>query len=79
MKIQVTLKDPDTMDDAVDDALKRMPRPEGVEPDEWDAMRETRAASIKSEITKRWMAYGEYLTVEFDMERKTATVIPDKP
>lgn len=78
MKIRVTLKDPDTMHEAVEDALERMPCPEGVEADEWDHMRETRGEKIKADISTRWMEYGEYLVVEFDTDAKTATVVPNK-
>ncbi len=67
-KIVVTLKDPDTMHDAVDDTMKREPIPDGIYPDEWDSIREARADRIKSAITHAWMEYGEYLCVEFEID-----------
>lgn len=76
MKVRVTLKDPDTMQDAVDDAFKRLPVPDGVSPEEFAAIREERANAAKSEISDAWMAWGEYLVVEFDLDAKTATVLP---
>lgn len=78
MKIRVTLKDPDTMHDSVDDAFMRLPRPNGISKSEWAVLCEARASDAKSEIARRWMAYGEYLEVEFDLEAGTATVLPAK-
>ena len=76
MKIQVTLKDPDTMHDAVDDAVNELERPDAISPAEWVGVCEDRAEKAKAAITKRWMRYGEYLTVEFDLDDGTATVLP---
>lgn len=78
MKVTVSLKDPDTMHDAVDDAAKRLPKPEGVSDSEWQSIREGRADAAKAAISHRWMEWGEYLVVEFDTEAGTATVIPNK-
>lgn len=78
MKVRVTLKDPDTMHDAVDDAVKRLPKPDGVDADEWASIREERADKVKSHISSQWMEYGEYLVVDFDTDAGTATVVPNK-
>lgn len=78
MKIRVTLKDPDTMHDAVDEAAKRLPKPEGVSPKEWKSLCEERAGEAKDIISQRWMEYGEYLEVDFDTDALTATVVPIK-
>jgi len=78
MKIRVTLKDPDTMQDSVDEAVKRLPKPAEVDKEEWADIRDARADKIKSAITNRWMRYGEYLDVEFDTDAGTATVLPAK-
>jgi hypothetical protein len=76
MKVRMTLKDPDTMHDAVDEAVKRLPVPDGVSPEEFESIREERADSARSAITDLWMPWGEYLVVEFDTDAKTATVRP---
>lgn len=76
MKIRVTLKDPDTMPDAVDEAFAKVERPEGVEPDEWLDIRENRAGKVREQITDRFMEYSEYLVVEFDTDNWTARVVP---
>jgi len=68
MKILVTLKDPDTMHDAVDDAVKRLYKPDGVSADEWADIRESRAQSVKDAITETFMEYSEYLNVSFEVD-----------
>lgn len=78
MKIRVTLKDPDTMPDAVQDAVKRLPKPDGLTDREWAIVREERGSEANEHISSKWMDYGEYLTVEFDTEAGTATVIESK-
>jgi hypothetical protein len=78
MKIRVTLKDPDTMHDAVDEAAKRLPKPDGISAAEWRDIYEERAAQAQEVISSWWMQYGEYLEVEFDTDALTATVIPIK-
>ena len=76
MKIRVTLKDPDTMPDAVEEAFRRQPKPDGLSDEEWEDVRDERAAAAKERIAKRWMEYSEYLDVEFDLEADTARVVP---
>ena len=78
MKVRVLLKDPDSMADSVEEAVKRLPKPDGISKEEWQSIREGRAAEAVSEISDRWMEYGEYLEVEFDLDAKTATVIAQK-
>lgn len=77
MKIVITLKDPDTMPDAVVDAFKALPAPEGVSAEEWDSIKEDRAEDVRGHIADKWMEWGEYLRVEFDTDAGTATVIPN--
>lgn len=76
MKIRVTLKDPDSMHDSVVDAVNDLPKPEGVDADEWEIIRVERAQKAQAVISDHWMEYAEYLTVEFDTEALTATVVP---
>ena len=77
MKVRVTLKDPDTMHDAVEAEMKRQPKPDGISDAEWFSIRENRAEDVRACISRTWMEYGEYLTVEFDTDAGTATVIPN--
>lgn len=76
MKIRVMLKDPDTMLDAVDEAFRKAPKPDGLADDEWRVIVEGRIDSTRAHIAHKWMPYSEYLMVEFDIDAGTATVIP---
>ena len=80
MKIRVTLKDPDTMHDAVVDAVLKHTKDtvSGVSAQEIRAIATERHCEVRSDITDKWMPDGEYLTVEFDTEAGTATVISAK-
>lgn len=73
MKVTITFKDPDAVSDAIDDAIERMPKPEGLADDEWQEITERRrdALSLKPHIL-----YGEYCTVEIDTDAGTAVVVP---
>lgn len=75
MKIKVTLKDPDTMHDAVRDAVTRDVKALGLSARESQLLINDRFEQESSEISDRWMEYGEYLTVEFDTIAKTARVV----
>lgn len=70
-KIRVILKDPDALQDAIndllDEELKDMPE------DEAAAIRELRGGKYR-EIASKWFEYGEYLTVVIDLEAKTIDV-----
>ncbi len=77
MKIRMALKDPDTMPDAVEEAVQAdTKRIEGLSEAERVGVSRSRTAAIEMEISDRWMRYGEYLLVEFDTETWTATVLP---
>lgn len=74
MKIQVTMKDPDTMHEAVEDAVKAEVAALGLPRDEAEDLVEIR---VEKELSKmgKWFEYGEYLRVECDTEAMTATVL----
>ena len=74
MKIKVQMKDPDTLDDAIRDAVKALNRTE-LDDDEAEAVRELRMEKART-LAGRWFEYGEYLTVEIDTKAETCTVIP---
>lgn len=78
MKFRVTMKDPDTFDDAVKDAAKEsLEQIEGLDDDERAALLDARIESIKNKVGG-WFEYGEYLTVELDTETGSATVVETK-
>ena len=76
MKIKVTMKDPDTLHDAVADAVRdEVAGLAGLSKDEREAVEEKRReAAMKA--ASQWFRYSEYLTVEIDTEARTATVCP---
>jgi hypothetical protein len=76
MKIRVKFKDPDRLQDAVEDAISRAPKPEGVTESEWRDIQSARTERYASDITDQWMEYGEYLDIEFDTDEGTAIVLP---
>jgi hypothetical protein len=77
MKIKVTLKDPDgfyeSIQEAVNDSLKEL----NLSPREKSTIEEVRVEETNNFLSK-WVKYGEYVTIEFDTEEKTATVVTVK-
>ena len=73
MRFTVTMKDPDTLDDAIKDAVKNEVKDLELDEDEKEAVIEKRMEKYRA-IANTWFEYGEYLTVEIDTEAKTAVV-----
>lgn len=61
MKINVYLKDPDALHEAIREARRK-----GSDVDEPQINR----------IAAKWFKYGEYLTVELDTETETCVLVP---
>ena len=74
MIVQVKMKDPDTMYDAVQDAVEKEVKAMGLPKDEADELIEIRTNKVRDKMGK-WFEYGEYLDVEFDTEAMTAKVL----
>lgn len=76
MKIKITMKNPDTMHDAVVDAVTAgVYALVGLSESEQESMIDLRVEAEEEKL-KKWFKYGEYLTVECDTETGTATVLP---
>lgn len=73
MKITVTMKDPDTLHDAIGDALEEALPRSGLDEDERDLVRDSRHEKIKRQCSK-WFKYGECLSVEIDTDAGTCVV-----
>lgn len=75
MKLRVTFKDPDTLGDAIEEAVRReivdMPNLDAAER---EAVAELRREKVGEAVAK-WFRWGEYVTVECDTDAGTATVI----
>ena len=66
------MKNPDALDEAIDDTLAN--ETFGLtDEDEIETIRESRAETLRDKCGE-WMEYGEYITVLFDTEEGTATV-----
>jgi hypothetical protein len=78
MKLRIVLKDPDgvynCIDEDVSESLRAMT---GISDDERDVLREHRREEM-GEAIKRWVEYGEYVTIEIDTDAGTAVVVPCK-
>lgn len=73
MRFTVSMKDPDTLDDAISDAVIRSTEGMDITPAERKAIQEVRREEVR-EVCARWFEYGEYLRVEVDTEAKTCVV-----
>jgi hypothetical protein len=79
VKVQVTMKDPDVLYDAIADAVRdEVAKIPGLSDEEREAVCEARVEAVRK-IADRWFEYGEYLTVELDTEAKTCVVVGRKP
>lgn len=67
MKLNVTMKCPDAVDMAIQDATQNI--------EDEEARYEAKEKAEK--VCRRFFEYGEYLTVEVDTETGTCTVVPN--
>jgi len=78
MIIRITLKDPDGVYESIQAAAEESLRAvEGLEEEESDSLIEARHERI-AESLKPWIEFGEYVRLEIDTEKKTATVITNQ-
>jgi len=74
MKIRITMKTPDVLQDAIDNAVFITEANQGG-----DEMSSAEVEHVRSSATlkaRKWFKYGEYLTVELDTESGTCVVMP---
>lgn len=76
-KIRVTFKDPDVVHDAIYDYVSEQLGASDLDDDEKEAVREIREEKLAEQL-KKWVMYGEYIKIEFDLEAGTAVVLPAK-
>lgn len=79
MKFRVTFKTPDVLDSALSDAWSEAHCEDHEYRDAGcsaciDASEESRH-QVK-ELAEKFIEYGEYVTIEFDTETQTSTVVP---
>lgn len=77
MKFKVTMKDPDTLHDAIREAAKEsLSDIQGIDDEEKESLIDQRVES-NMEICRKWFEYSEYLTVEIDTDAGTCVVVPN--
>lgn len=75
MKFRVTMKDPDTLHDAISEAIAaEIAKNETLDDDEKESIAESRREKL-NEMCGQWFKYSEYLTVEIDTTAKTCVVV----
>jgi len=77
MIFTVTMKDPDTLHDAIVDAVREEVSAMNLDKEETEMLVESRHEKI-SDVCQKWFKYGEYLCVEIDTDAGTATVVENK-
>ncbi len=79
MNIKITFKDPDAPHNAVTDAVAaQVAAMPDMDDDEREQLEESRREKAM-ELLKPWLSHGEYITIEFDTDAKTAVVLPARP
>lgn len=73
MKVTITFKDPDGVYECVRDAVQES-LPDGLDEGEQGDLLESRTEATFEKL-KQWLRWKEYVTVEFDTEAGTATVV----
>lgn len=77
MKFTVSMKCPDALHEAVEDAVKESLTTSTLDEDERDAVAEKRYEKFRT-LCGRWFEWGEYIHVEVDTDAETCTVMPVK-
>jgi len=80
MKFRVRMKDPDALDDAIVNTLRKDIRAQfagRLSPEEMDVLLENRTLGVKA-MCSRWFDMGEYLEVEIDTDAKTCVVVEQR-
>jgi hypothetical protein len=73
VKLTITFKDPDGVFECVREGVRES-LPDGLAEDERDELLGSRTEAAHAAL-KQWIQWKEYLTVEFDTEAGTATVV----
>jgi hypothetical protein len=74
MKIRVTVKSPDGIDDSVKEAIRDSVNYMCLNGEETDAVANIRYENTW-QILKKWIRFREYITIEFDTELMEAKII----
>lgn len=75
-KIRITFKDPDAVSNAVDDYLKSLDFDDKLDADEIDLVKEHRKEIVMEQL-QTLFKWGEYVTLEVDLETEEIMVVED--
>lgn len=70
MKFAITFKSPDAFDYAITEAVKEYEKSRELTEEQFDE-----ADEYLREFASKWVEWSEYITIEFDTELGTATVV----
>jgi hypothetical protein len=76
MIITVFMKTPDCLEDPVRSAVAQTLSMK-LDADEWEEQSSEKEAEVKEKL-KQWFKYGEELTIQFDTDLNTATVMKQR-
>jgi hypothetical protein len=76
MKFRVSMKDPDTLQDAIADAVHANTA-DIADEDERISVKEVRSDKAHK-LCRKWFRYGEYLEVEIDTDAGTCVVVEQR-
>lgn len=74
MKFSVTMKDPDVLSDAIEEAVRVEVEALGLPGDEAEMLRACRAEKVREQC-RQWFDHGEYLRVQIDTAANTIAVV----
>lgn len=75
MKFIVHIKDPDSLSEAIDEAVVESLADLGLDDDEMEPLIKKRSEKIHHKVAT-WVEYGECYRIEFDTDTMTAIVLP---
>lgn len=75
MNIEIYLKDPDALIEALDLAFAN--ENFGLDKDEADLIRQKRKEKTRSQLINKWIECGEYYVVKINTEEMTAVLRPN--
>lgn len=77
MKVIVTFKDPDGVHESLRNACEESVEDLDISEDEKRDLAESREDQLNEDLST-WIKYDEYVSIEFDTEKKTATVLKSR-
>lgn len=74
MKIKISMKNPDALQESVEEAVEQGQFDESLSPEEIELVKQSRVDETLK-LCNQWFKYGEYLMVEVDTEARTIRIV----